>query len=125
MPEARGQANPPGPELLDPGRILTYIDSAPNTLRDLECVDETVSTNADLLARGAEAAHRVARLAERQTGGRGRRGRSWFSPWARNIYLSLGWRFETPAEALRFLPLVVAVAVARGVAALGFSRHGI
>jgi BirA family biotin operon repressor/biotin-[acetyl-CoA-carboxylase] ligase len=120
-----GFAGPDGPELLDRARILSGLESVPISLRGLECVGETESTNADLLARPVEAAHRVARLAERQTGGRGRRGRSWFSPYARNIYLSLGWRFDAGPEALRFLPLVVAVAVARAVTALGFSGHGI
>lgn len=125
MRNVEGLPDPDGPELLDPPRILSVLEAAPVTLRNLECVDETVSTNADLLARPVEAAHGVARLAERQTGGRGRRGRSWFSPYARNIYLSLGWRFDVAPEALRFLPLVVAVAVARAVAALGFTGHGI
>lgn len=114
-----------GLELLDAAAIREHLGHAPNALRGLECVAETRSTNADLLARPADAVHRVARLAERQTAGRGRRGRPWFSPFARNIYLSLGWRFEAGPEALGFLPLVVAVAVARALDALGFTGHGI
>jgi BirA family biotin operon repressor/biotin-[acetyl-CoA-carboxylase] ligase len=123
--EGEGFADSDGLELLDSGRILSALGAAPVTLRNLECVGDTESTNADLLARPVDDAHRVARLAERQTGGRGRRGRPWFSPYARNVYLSLGWRFDAAPDALRFLPLVVAVAVARAVTAAGFSGHGI
>lgn len=51
--------------------------------------------------------HRKACLAERQSQGRGRRGRSWFSPPAVNIYLSLGWCFKLPVAQLSGLSLAV------------------
>jgi BirA family biotin operon repressor/biotin-[acetyl-CoA-carboxylase] ligase len=123
--DARGSLGANAPELLDPARIAACLDGAPVGLRGLECVTETASTNQDLLLRPAGDVHAIARLAERQTGGRGRRGRSWFSPHARNIYLSLGWRFDAGPTALTFLPLVVAVAVARAVTRLGYRGHGI
>ena len=125
MCDATDAAGGDKPELLDPARIAAVLDAVPVDLTGLECVAETASTNQDLLSRSFTEAHGVARLAERQTGGRGRLGRSWFSPYARNIYLSLGWRFEAGPEALRFLPLVVAVAVARAVTRLGYQGHGI
>ncbi len=125
MPDTTGSVDAKDPELLDPARIVAFLEGAPLGLRGLECVTETESTNRDLLDRPAAEAHRVARLAERQTGGRGRRGRSWFSPPARNIYLSLGWRFDARPTALTFLPLVLAVAVARAVTRLGYTGHGI
>ncbi|MCX5834192.1 MAG: biotin--[acetyl-CoA-carboxylase] ligase [Deltaproteobacteria bacterium] len=50
-------------------------------------------------------------LAERQTGGRGRRGRSWFSPDGSGLYVSLILRPEVvPAEA-PMITLMTAVAV--------------
>ncbi len=112
-------------ELLDRARILEELGSHAERLRGLDIVAETGSTNADLLARRDDQLHRYALLAERQTGGRGRRGRPWFSPFARNVYLSLGWRFEKGLGALTFLPLVVAVAAARACESLGLRQHGI
>ncbi len=50
-------------------------------------------------------------LAELQTSGRGRRGRQWISPFARNIYLSIGWRFESGIAAVQGLSLAVGVAI--------------
>jgi BirA family biotin operon repressor/biotin-[acetyl-CoA-carboxylase] ligase len=42
-------------------------------------------------------------LAEFQTGGRGRRGRRWFSPLASGLCLSLAWRFDTPPPGIAAL----------------------
>ncbi len=51
--------------------------------------------------------HQKVCLAEMQSSGRGRRGRSWFSPPAANIYLSLGWHFNSAVAELSGLSLVV------------------
>ncbi|MBP1721291.1 MAG: biotin--acetyl-CoA-carboxylase ligase, partial [Deltaproteobacteria bacterium] len=73
---------------------------------------ETDSTNSrakELAGRGTPEGTIV--LAERQTLGRGRRGRSWFSPAGAGLYLSLVLRPEvSPAEAPK-LTLMTAVAV--------------
>jgi len=73
---------------------------------------ETESTNSrakELAGRGTPEGTIV--LAERQTLGRGRRGRSWFSPAGGGLYLSLVLRPEvSPAEAPK-LTLITAVAV--------------
>ncbi|MBK8186817.1 MAG: bifunctional biotin--[acetyl-CoA-carboxylase] ligase/biotin operon repressor BirA [Cellvibrio sp.] len=50
-------------------------------------------------------------LAELQTEGRGRRGRQWVSPFGRNIYLSIGWSFESGVSAAQGLSLAVGVAI--------------
>lgn len=55
--------------------------------------------------------------AERQMEGRGRRGRPWSSP-AGNLYASLLLVDPAPAEQLANLPLVVALGVREGLAAL-------
>jgi BirA family biotin operon repressor/biotin-[acetyl-CoA-carboxylase] ligase len=54
-------------------------------------------------------------IAEQQTAGRGRRGRHWVSPFARNLYLSLVWEYGQGAAALEGLSLAVGVAVARAL----------
>lgn len=74
---------------------------------------ETGSTNADLYAlagEGAEAGTLV--VAETQTGGRGRRGRSFSSP-AGGAYFSLLLRPDLPLSEAAGLTGAVAVAVAR------------
>ncbi|MEH6589938.1 MAG: bifunctional biotin--[acetyl-CoA-carboxylase] ligase/biotin operon repressor BirA [Halioglobus sp.] len=59
--------------------------------------------------------------AEQQTSGRGRRGRTWVSPFARNVYLSLVWEFTQGAAALEGMSLAVGVAVARALESCGIS----
>jgi BirA family biotin operon repressor/biotin-[acetyl-CoA-carboxylase] ligase len=87
----------------------------------IEAVAETGSTNADLLARAAAGSLRgaVFRIAERQTAGRGRAGRSWLSAPGAALTFSLAWPMRGPLHRLAGLPLAVGVAVAETVSALG------
>lgn len=71
------------------------------------------STNAELarcLANGETASPRLL-LAEKQTAGRGRRGRDWFSPYAASLSLSLSFQVEGGANALQGLSLAVGVVI--------------
>ena len=82
--------------------------------RQLEVVDETGSTNADLLARAAAGVDidGVALVAEYQTAGRGRHGRHWSAPPRSQIALSVGvGAGDVPADAWGWLPLATGVAV--------------
>jgi BirA family biotin operon repressor/biotin-[acetyl-CoA-carboxylase] ligase len=81
------------------------------------------STNSELLRRPApEASQTEILLAERQTGGRGRRGRVWASPLAAHLYLSLARSFGGGLARLGGLSLVAGVAVAEALQGLGFSE---
>lgn len=51
-------------------------------------------------------------LAETQTAGRGRRGRSWLSPPGSGLYLSLAWTFESGLGGLGGLSLAAGLAAA-------------
>lgn len=59
-------------------------------------------------------------LAEQQTAGRGRRGKTWVSPLAQNIYCSVVWRFNGGASALSGLSLAVGIAVSRALEKLRY-----
>lgn len=85
----------------------------------VEVVPETGSTNADLLARAATLPGNVLLVAERQSAGRGRAGRSWLSSEGGSLTFSLAWKFSLPLQALAGLPLAVGVALADTLAALG------
>lgn len=61
-------------------------------------------------------------LAERQTGGRGRLGRTWASPLAAHLYLSLSRGFGGGLARLGGLSLVAGVAVAQALHGLGFAQ---
>jgi BirA family biotin operon repressor/biotin-[acetyl-CoA-carboxylase] ligase len=78
----------------------------------LHCLEETESTS-DLAKALAErgAAHGEVVIAERQTAGRGRRGRGWESPPRLNLYLSVVLRPDLPPQRAPELTLVAAVAV--------------
>jgi len=60
--------------------------------------------------------HRHALLAEYQTAGRGRRGRSWISPPGCGISISFGFRFHRGLRRLGPLSLVAGVAAAEALA---------
>ena len=64
-------------------------------------------------------------LAEMQYAGRGRRGRSWVSPYAANLYLSLLWRSPAGAAALSGLGLVTGIAVLHCLQTWGIEAAGL
>jgi BirA family biotin operon repressor/biotin-[acetyl-CoA-carboxylase] ligase len=107
-------------------RILEHLP-APlrHELRELTVLQQTDSTNSALARIPTERRHAHALLAEEQTGGRGRRQRSWHSPAGGNIYLSLGWRFDSQSVPLSTLPLVTALCLCRALDRVGLQNHGI
>ena len=108
-------------DLLDRSRIADAL--APETaaaLAGLIVLDAVGSTNGHLMGqRLPRSGLGIACVAEQQTAGRGRRGRTWVSPFGANVYLSLLWQFELPAVALAGLSLAVGVAVAEALRRLG------
>jgi len=84
----------------------------------LERVSETRSTNDDLLERWrtGQLIDPVARIAHKQTAGKGRAGRIWLANPEDSICFSLAYPFKrTPAE-LTGLSLLVGLAVISGIA---------
>ena len=73
--------------------------------------EELDSTNRLLMALGAEgASHGTLAVTELQTAGRGRRGRSWYSPKGSGIWMSILLRPKLPAEKTPMLTLAAAMA---------------
>jgi BirA family biotin operon repressor/biotin-[acetyl-CoA-carboxylase] ligase len=111
---------------LDPEKIRSLMSPGPlQMLGQITALEETDSTNSFLKRLPLEQQHGHAVFAESQTGGRGRRQRSWFSPPGCNIYLSLGWFFDKSCGPLSTLPLAVAVATCRALSRAGIEGHGI
>ena len=97
-------------DLVGPGRPL----------RGIELVETTGSTNADLLTRHArgEDITGLVLVAEHQSAGRGRHGRSWSTPARSQITFSLGVDASGPPQAAwGWLSLLTGVAVADAVTA--------
>jgi BirA family biotin operon repressor/biotin-[acetyl-CoA-carboxylase] ligase len=88
--------------------------------RYLEVVDETGSTNSDLLVRASagEDIDRVVLIAEHQTAGRGRSGRTWSAAPRAQLTLSIGVdAADVPTSAWGWLPLAAGLAVVDAVEA--------
>lgn len=104
---------PPDPwssDLHDAGDVLT---TRPAPLYFYERVGSTNDLALALAADGA--AHGTAVLADLQEAGRGRRGRSWWSPPGAGMYLSVVVRTGMPGSGLPLLTLAAGVALARAV----------
>ena len=85
----------------------------------IEIVAETASTNTDLLARVSTLQTPVLRVAQAQTAGRGRSGRSWVALPGKSLTFSLAWPCRAGVQALAGLPLAAGVAVADALAMFG------
>jgi BirA family biotin operon repressor/biotin-[acetyl-CoA-carboxylase] ligase len=80
---------------------------------DIDILDQTGSTNTDMLDRAMRGARSGSVLAaESQTQGKGRRGRDWHSSPGGALTFSILWRFDHGAGFLSGLSLVVGIALA-------------
>lgn len=84
----------------------------------VEVVQETGSTNSDLLARAPTLEAPLLLVALHQNAGRGRAGRSFLTAAGGALTFSLAWKFDGPVQRLAGLPLAVGVALAEALAQL-------
>jgi BirA family biotin operon repressor/biotin-[acetyl-CoA-carboxylase] ligase len=105
--------------LIDPVLLKARLGALAGRF-DVTALDECDSTNSELLRRAdCGAPDGTVIVADRQTAGRGRRGRQWLSAPADGLTFSCLWRFGGPATQLAGLSLAVGVALARGLENLG------
>lgn len=107
-----------GFDLLD----ASALSAAASAFDSVEIFDDIDSTNAYLMQQAqAKPEARMLAVAERQSAGRGRRGRVWQSPYGKNLYFSLSWPFSGGAAALEGLSLAVGVVLAEVIAEQGLA----
>lgn len=101
-------------DLLDPDEIRSLLPTRIMGQPAITVFGETDSTNLQAKAMAAQgAAEGTVVVADTQTRGRGRRGRTWFSPPGQSIYASIILRPPmAPAQAPQ-ITLMTAVALAR------------
>ena len=123
----KGYCLPSSLELLDRDRILAAATAASTDGIDgIEVFLEVDSTNNWLRERALNGAPSgTVCVAEMQLAGRGRRGRTWVSPFAANLYLSLLWRSANGATALAGLGLVTGIALLRALRGCGIEGAGL
>lgn len=112
------------PDLLDATALRARLPPRIACGTALELAWSVDSTNTELLRR-PRASGTTVLLAERQTAGRGRLGRSWTSPLGAQVCLSVRREFDGGLARLGGLSLVAGVAVAEALRGLGFGAVGL
>ncbi len=100
-------------------REMDAVLKGNSLIRQVRFFGEIGSTNSEakrLAEEGEEEG--ILLVADRQTSGRGRRGRSWISPKGKNVYFTLMLRPDISPEKAPMLTLVMAVAVASAISEL-------
>ena len=118
----RGYALEGSPDLLSPGELM---DPGRKIGSNLVCLDTVDSTNNEVKRRAVDQVPEgLVVVSAQQTGGRGRRGRSFVSPPG-GLYLSALLRPDCPLEQVSALTAWSAVAVCDAVEAVCGIRPGI
>lgn len=90
---------------------------------DVAVYDAVTSTNNIALLKAKENSNKnYVVIADSQSAGRGRHGRTWTSPAGKNIYLSLSWHFAKPMNALTELSVTVGKCIANALKNDGISQ---
>jgi len=101
------------PDILSPAEVCPELTCKVFGRKDYFYYQEIDSTNSQarsLASKGYPEGTLV--VADMQTAGRGRRGRSWYSPGSQGIYMSIILRPVLPLKEISRISLLVAVAVA-------------
>lgn len=110
-----------GYRLAEPVILLNADAISAGLASKVHLFDEVDSTNSFLLDSIGSFSSGDCCLAERQTRGRGRRGREWVSPYAGALYLSMYWRLDGGIAQAGGLSLVVGVLLVEALESLGIA----
>ncbi|QYJ79003.1 bifunctional biotin--[acetyl-CoA-carboxylase] ligase/biotin operon repressor BirA [Shewanella acanthi] len=105
--------------LIDSAKLVESIDN--------RCFyfDEIPSTNGFMLTHKGELKSGDVCIAEYQSAGRGRRGRTWVSPYGHHLYYSQFWSFPQGMAQAMGLSLVVGCALVEVLQQLGVENVGL
>ncbi len=102
------------------------VSSFPLQFSTLDYFPDLESTNQFLLNKmSTENIHGKVCLTEYQSQGRGRQGRSWVSPYAHGLCLSVGWHFQPIPDGMSGLGLAIGVALAQALQSCGVASPGL
>ncbi|PTB87441.1 bifunctional biotin--[acetyl-CoA-carboxylase] synthetase/biotin operon repressor [Pseudidiomarina aestuarii] len=106
-------------QLLDEAKLAKFLDREGDVNMVLERI---VGSSNDVLKAVIKQTPQTAGfavVAEAQTAGRGRRGRSWSSPFGTNLYLSMYWPLENGMSQAMGLSVAIGTAIAKAFAESG------
>lgn len=114
------------PDVLSEGEIRQYLGTTEAVGREIRCFDTIDSTNTYIRQIAMEGApDGTVAVANQQTGGRGRMGRSFQSPRDKGVYLTALLRPDLPPERLLPVTALAGVAVCDAVEEVCGIRPGI
>ncbi|MCP4490504.1 MAG: biotin--[acetyl-CoA-carboxylase] ligase [Gammaproteobacteria bacterium] len=107
---------------LQPEQIKVALHAMGLSSHRLHYREVSESTNTDVLE--YYLTHQLPSIAicEKQTAGKGRRGRSWHSPFAQNVYCSIGIEKTIAAAHLGLMSIVSGIALCRALSSCGFDE---
>ncbi len=109
-----------GLETLQPAELARALQS--KGFADFEILYRTItgSTNVDVLDYYRDKRKQAIAICEQQKVGKGRRGRSWLSPYAQNIYCTIGIEKDIASTRLGLLSIVSGIALCEALGQCGF-----
>jgi len=111
-------------EFLKKTSITKFISKTQlKSLNQIHIIKSTNSTNTLAINSNPELNKGIAWFAEHQNMGKGRRGREWHSPFGRNIYFSLAWKFNISLAEISSLSVAVGATLASLLFENGLRKH--
>jgi BirA family biotin operon repressor/biotin-[acetyl-CoA-carboxylase] ligase len=120
----QGYRLPHAVELYDAAQVRAALSATSQAaIHSIDALLTVDSTNRFLIDAAAAPVGQVAIcVAEIQTAGRGRRGRSWLAPFGSGVCLSLTWQFAESPPTFSALSLAVGLAVVRALKRFGADK---